>query len=824
MAMEDPTVPLEAPSGDHYRQIVESAVDYAIVGTDTRGVVTSWNEGARRLLGWTRDEMRGQTVHRFFTPEDVSEGRVEREMEIARAQGRASDERWHVRKNGERFWASGELMPMRDHGSEVTGFVKIIRDRTEQRQNQARLQELNTVLTSSEARLQLALETGGMGVWQANLKTNEVTWWPGMHALHGLDPSTPPLLMADYYQLVHPDDRPRLAQVLRGTLKQLGDRGVEYRIRWPDGSIHWLEGRGRLLLDASGQAWGIVGVCMDVTARKKTEADLKFLAEASVELAGGLADYPATLDKIAHLAVPHFADWCTVDILDDDGGELRRVAVAHADPAKEELARDLYRRFSSDRERLAGGGPWNVLRTGRPERVPEVTDEMLASSIANPEYLAALRVLGLHSYLGVPLAWQDKTLGVITFATSESARRYTAEDQELALDLAHRAAMAIENSRLLQTLRESDRAKDVFLATLAHELRNPLAPVWNGLSIIKRAPGDTRRVMQIADMIERQVGQLTRLVDDLLDVSRINTGKIELRKQHTNLVSILSSAMETSRPHIEACQHKLSVRFPDEPTDMEADPARLAQVFSNLLNNAARYTRPGGNIDVTVQAEPDRFLVKVRDNGAGIPPEMLNKVFALFTQFHHPAERSKGGLGIGLSLVDGLVRLHGGSVSAHSEGLGKGSEFVVCLPRTPPSVPEAPAPGRPEPTTQAGSVVRRVLVVDDNHDAAETLAELLRMLGNQVAVVHDGNAALSSAPVFKPDVILLDIGLPDINGYEVAQRLRQIQGMRQPRLIALTGWGQHEDKRRAAEAGFDDHWTKPVDPARLQELSRNLRM
>jgi PAS domain S-box-containing protein len=807
-------------AGDPYRQIVECAVDYAIVGADLDGRVTCWNEGARLVLGWSAEEMLGQTVHRFFTPEDVAAGVVEQEMESARTRGRASDERWHLRRDGERFWASGELMPLRDASGATTGYVKILQDRTEQRRATDRLQELNTVLSASEARLQLAVETCGMAVWQADLKTHAITWWPGMHALHGLPPDTPPLGMAEYYNLVVPEDREAVASVLRGTLKRESDEGVEYRVQWPDGSIHWLESRGRVLLDADGEAWAVAGVCVDITARKRTEADLKFLARASAELAC-LDDYQATLDKIAHLAVPRFADWCVVDMV-ADAGTMQRVAAAHVDPAKEELARELYRRFSADPGRFTGAGLWNVARTGKSELVEHISDEDLAGAATDPEYLATLRSLGLRSYIGVPLTVRGRTLGVIAFVTAESARSYTRADLALAQDLASRAAVAIENATLVQTLRDSDRAKDVFLATLAHELRNPLAPVWNGLSIIKRLPGDVRRVQQIADMIERQVAQLTRLVDDLLDVSRISRGKIELKQQHTNLVSILGSALETSRPHIEAAQHTLSVRFPDEPTDLYADPVRLAQVFANLLNNAAKYTRHGGNIDVIVEAHAEEFVVRVRDNGSGIPPDMLGKVFSLFTQVTDSAERSQGGLGIGLSLVEGLVRLHGGTVEARSEGIGTGSEFIVSLPRNPYMAPEPPKP--PLAAEQADvPAPRRVLVVDDNPDAAETLAELLRMLGNEVLVAHDGTDALACAPRFKPDVVLLDIGLPDVNGYDVARQLRHVPGMRQPRLIALTGWGQHEDKRRAAEAGFDDHWTKPVDPLRLQELSRNLR-
>jgi PAS domain S-box-containing protein len=670
---------------------------------------------------------------------------------------------------------------------------------------------------ASEARLQLALDVAGMGLWQADLKTLEVMWWPGMASIHGLPAGTAPLPMREYPHLIHPDDRESVVQSLRDAIACKSDSRAEYRVVWPDGSVHWIEGRAKLLLDERGEARVVTGVCLDITHRKRIEYDLKFLADASAELAG-LSDYQSTLDKIAHLAVPHFADWCMVDLLDENGS-LERVAAAHVDATKEHLVRRMQRRCPPEPGRIVGRGTWNVLRTGQTERVSEFSDELLEHAGHDEEYVGILRTLGLISYLGVPLAVRGQTLGLITFVTAESQRRYTAEDQALALDLAQRAAVAIENAKLLRAMQQSDRAKDVFLATLAHELRNPLAPVSTGLSIIRRAPGDAARVEQITGVIERQVTQLTRLVDDLLDVARIKTGKIELKKEPTNLASILRSAIETSRPHMEAGQHSFSVEIPQEPTDIEADPVRLAQVFSNLLNNAARYTPAGGQVDVALRAEPDRYVVYVRDTGPGIPPEMLKEVFGLFTQVTHPAERRQEGLGIGLSLVEGLVRLHGGTVEAHSEGPQKGSEFVVCLPRT-QITRRAPDPAG-EAGDQAGASQRhRILVVDDNRDAAETLAELLGMLGNEVAVALDGLSAIERVAQFQPDVVLLDIGLPDINGYEVARRVRRLKGIRRPRLIALTGWGQQQDKHLAAQAGFDQHWTKPVDIAQLQELSR----
>ena len=677
------------------------------------------------------------------------------------------------------------------------------------------LSQLAETLRQTEERLQLALESGGMGIWQVDLPTGQSTWWPGMDRLHGLPDGAEPLHGQNYYEVVDPRDRERLRAAITESIERTGWHRIEYRVVWPDGGVRWLEARARVRRDAAGQPVSMAGVCLDITRRRHREQDLKFLAEASAELAG-INDLRSTLDRIAQLAVPRFADWCAIDLLQD--GTLHRVAAAHVDPAKVQKLHELHRRYPPDA--TSTRGTWGVLRSGKGYMVREVTDEELQATVTDPDLLAILRTLGLHSYIGAPLNARGRTLGVVTFITTESRRRYGAEDLALAEDLARRAAVAIDNAQLVEQLRESDRAKDVFLATLAHELRNPLAPIWNGLSIIKKARGDPQRIEQVGGIIERQVGQLSRLVDDLLDVSRISTGKIELKKEPTNLVHVIGTAVEISRPHIEAAHHKLSIAFPDESTDLVADPARLAQVFSNLLNNAAKYTRRGGRIDVTVEARPDELEVRVKDNGSGIAPEMLGKVFGLFTQAPHPGEGRHGGLGIGLSLVDGLVRLHGGRVEATSPGLDQGSEFIVRLPRHRRESPAAPenAPresGAPAPVAHA----RRLLVVDDNEDAAETVAELLRMAGNEVVVVHDGRSAVAQAAEFRPDVVLLDIGLPDFSGYEVARRIRKLEGVRQPILIALTGWGQQQDKEQARQAGFDHHWTKPVDPARLQELS-----
>jgi PAS domain S-box-containing protein len=370
-----------------------------------------------------------------------------------------------------------------------------------------------------------------------------------------------------------------------------------------------------------------------------------------------------------------------------------------------------------------------------------------------------------------------------------------------------------------EALRQADRRKDEFLAMLAHELRNPLAPIRNALHILKMPDVPAPLLAQVRGMMERQVQHLVRLVDDLLDVSRIMRGKIQLRKEPLDLAAVISRAVETAQPGIEAQGHQLTVALPAEPVRLEGDLIRLAQVLANLLNNAAKYTERGGHIRLTAEAGRGEVAVRVRDNGIGIAPEMQGSIFDLFVQADQGAAHAQGGLGIGLTLVRRLVEMHGGSVSVSSPGLGQGSEFVVRLPAMPGARDDIhrPAEGSAAPV-QAAAELRHLLVVDDNEDAAESLAVLLRLGGHEVRVAHDGPGALQAARERPPDLVFLDIGMAGMDGYEVARRLRQEPGWGQRRLVAVTGWGQDEDRRRAQEAGFDYHLTKPADPVALQKL------
>ena len=372
-----------------------------------------------------------------------------------------------------------------------------------------------------------------------------------------------------------------------------------------------------------------------------------------------------------------------------------------------------------------------------------------------------------------------------------------------------------ERKHAEEDLREADRRKDEFLATLAHELRNPLAPIRNSLHIFRMAGIQDPTALRVTDMMERQVQHMVRMVDDLLEVSRISRGKIELRRERVDLAGILRNAVETSLPLIEAGGHKLTVEMPEAPLLMDADPVRLSQVFANLLNNSAKYTPPGGRISVRVTVEPGTAVICVSDNGEGIPAQMLSRVFNMFTQVN-TGSRAQGGLGIGLTLARTLVHLHGGSIEAKSPGQGLGCEFLVRLPLASQreEVESAPKSLQALPLDR----MRRVLVVDDNRDAADSLGMLLGFLGAEVAVAHDGRSALDKMATFHPEVVLLDLGMPEMSGLEVARRMREDPALAGITLVALTGWGQREDRRRTTEAGFDYHLVKPADLSALQTI------
>jgi PAS domain S-box-containing protein len=382
----------------------------------------------------------------------------------------------------------------------------------------------------------------------------------------------------------------------------------------------------------------------------------------------------------------------------------------------------------------------------------------------------------------------------------------------VSLDVTDKKRAEEELTLQAEQLREAARRKDEFLATLAHELRNPLAPVRTGLSVLDHAPSP-EAAARTRDMMERQLAHMVRLIDDLLDVSRITSGKVVLRREPVLLRNVVDIAIEANRPILDGAHHELSVSLPGAELLVEADATRLAQVIGNLLNNAIKYTPPGGRIVVASRREGAEAVIEISDNGLGIPSEHLERVFEMFNQVNRTLDRAQGGLGIGLALVRELVTLHGGTVRAESAGPGHGSTFTVRLP-----LAETRHAARTAPEKEKVSQQRRVLVVDDNIDAAQMLAMLLDMYGHETRTAHTGAEALDAAATFKPEVVFLDIGLPGMNGYEVARRLRNDPAVRGATLVALTGWGTEEDKSHALEAGFDYHLTKPVETTAIDRV------
>ncbi|CAH0351270.1 ATP-binding protein [Aquabacterium sp. CECT 9606] len=385
----------------------------------------------------------------------------------------------------------------------------------------------------------------------------------------------------------------------------------------------------------------------------------------------------------------------------------------------------------------------------------------------------------------------------------------------LGIDITERKHSEDQWQEISERLAQADRRKDEFLATLAHELRNPLAPMRNVVELLKRQALNANQLRWTREVLERQLQHMTHLVDDLLEVSRITQGKLELRRQPVELVQAVNSALEAATPLVQAAGHELTVDLPEQPILLDADPTRLTQIILNLLNNATKYTPPGGRIWLGIQQADERATVTVRDSGLGIPREQLTNIFEMFSQLTPALDRSQGGLGIGLALVRGLVELHGGTVAAHSDGPGMGSEFIVTLPLAQGT---STLPMKADKPDDDASRAKRILVVDDNEDAAESLEMLLGLQGHEVRSAGDGMAALRLAGEFLPELTLLDIGLPKLNGYEVAKLIRQQPWGANMLLVAVTGWGQAQDKQAADAAGFDRHLTKPVNPEDLRSI------
>jgi signal transduction histidine kinase/PleD family two-component response regulator len=534
-------------------------------------------------------------------------------------------------------------------------------------------------------------------------------------------------------------------------------------------------------------------------------ADMVRLYDLSARLSNTLELQAILRQVLTAVTALHGTDMGLVLLYDRDRGDLLPVASTG---------------LGDDHIRQIGRIPPGAGSAGAAllQRRPVIVEDVAADPLCAP-YRDAARQEGYRATCSTPLLTRGgDVIGVIAAYFRQPHR--PPENQFRLVELYTRqAAEALDNARLYQENREANRRKDEFLAMLAHELRNPLAPILNALHILRLSGTDSEDAEKARETAERQVRHMVRLVDDLLDVSRITRGKIELRKEPVELAGVVARAVESSRPLLDGRSHRLEVSAVPEGVWVEADPTRLEQILANLLNNAAKYTEPGGRIWLTARQDNGAVEVRVKDTGIGLAPDMLPRVFEPFVQVDQSLERAQGGLGIGLTLVRSLVEMHGGTVQAQSAGLGQGSEFVVRLPVLAPS---AAAAARPVAATEPSPVrPLRVLLVDDHKDSAESLATVLRLQGQEVNLAHDGPSALAAAQAFRPEVVLLDIGLPGMDGYQVAQRLRERTDFQEIMLIALTGYGQEEDRRRSLAAGFNYHLVKPVDHELLGQILRD---
>jgi signal transduction histidine kinase/ActR/RegA family two-component response regulator len=545
------------------------------------------------------------------------------------------------------------------------------------------------------------------------------------------------------------------------------------------------------------------------------ERRLRFLADASVMLASAV-DTRETLQSLARMIVPTLADWCTITLRELDG-TVRRIAGVHRDPACAQVIADYLERFDPAQHRSSAMA--DAVREGRSYFAPHVDKEWLAAAAQSEDHLRALETLGCTSTIVAPILARGVAIGAISMSISDDSRRFEELDHLLARELGALTGLAIDNARraterehLLDQAEAASRAKDEFFAILGHELRNPLAPIQTATELLRMRGGTPERELAV---IERQTRHLTRLVDDLLDVARIARGGVDLSREPVDVAEIVRNATDMVEPLLVKHHHQLTMNIA-RGLVVDADPTRLAQILGNLLTNAASYTPPGGSIEVRAVRDGDRITIRVRDTGIGIPAEMLPNIFEPFVQQRQPLDRSRGGLGLGLAIVRSLVEAHGGSVRAHSEGPGHGTEVTVELPAAaaPARVESEPSAPAPAPRVDAPGV----LVVDDNEDACALLAETLERAGYVVRTAGDAAEALAVCQSYMPSAALLDIGLPGMDGFELARRMRALPGFDRVFLVAVTGYGQDADRERTREAGFDEHLVKPVTMKQIRAV------
>jgi PAS domain S-box-containing protein len=782
-------------------RITLGCIGDAVIATDTAGRITSLNAVAESLTGWTEEEATGEpldTVFRIVNEEtrQTVPNPAMRAMREGAVVGLANHTLL-IAKDGTERSIDDSAAPIRSRKDQIVGCVLVFRDVTERRRLESQIVE------QGEAARKLAaiVDSSEDAIISKTLDSIIQSWNAAAERIFGY---TAAEAVGRHITMLFPADRLDEEDQIIARIRA-GERVDHFdtvRLR-KDGTAIPVSLTISPIRDREGRIIGASKIARDITERKRAEERLRLLSEVAAVILYAHAPDALVRTLFAKIGPTIGADSYFNYIVNETGDGLR-LASCVGIPAEALLPRLEFG------EILCG--------TAALHRQPVVVAHVQQCSDPKAQ---AVRALGVRAYAAFPLTSGNLLLGTLAFA-SRSKDEFYADELTFLETICHYVAVAYERLRLLEKLRQADHKKDEFLATLAHELRNPLAPIRTGLQLMQMAGGSVETVEQARTMMERQVVQMVRLVDDLMDLTRISRGKIELKKQPVELAAVVQSAVETARPLIEEMGHELTVRLPEQPIIVEADLTRLAQVFWNLLNNAAKYTDRGGRIWLTAERQGGDVVVAVKDTGIGIPADRLRSIFEMFSQVEAALSRSQGGLGIGLCLVNRLVQMHGGSIEAESEGPGRGSRFVVRMPL----VVEQHETSRTGDNGGAAKATAklRILVVDDNRDAAESLAMLLKTMGNNVRTANDGEKGVQAAAEFRPRVILMDIGLPKLNGYEACRRIRQEAWSKNIFIIAVTGWGAEDDRRRSEEAGFDRHMVKPVDPTSLMELVADLNV
>ncbi len=822
-------------SEQRFHGLVDAVVDYAIFMLDPDGYVSTWNAGAARLKGYTASEIVGEHFSVFYTPEDRAAGKPQRFLEIVRRDGRIEDEGFRVKKDGSRFWADVVITALRDENGEVTGFAKVTRDLTERRQAQAELVREQVARAAAEqagqrvreseeryralsSRLQVVFEGVADAIMAQDSEGRIVFANTAAATVFGFD--SPEVLMkanadtvSSRFDVLDRDDRPSAGPKLRAADMLASGPSTDGVLHLRDrltGIDRWVATRNSRVSGGGGEPDLVITIWHDVTPERRRERQARFIADATIALAASL-DERMMLTSLAEALIPGIGDWCSISLVSEDAFENIAVAAREGRlSADQELFHRTFLESSGER------GPRPAARTGQTMLL-----EFPESDVAQAALVA-------------PIKLRRETIGVIALFLDRGTRRYDWMHVASVEEICRRTSAALENARLFAAAQraaasaeEASRAKDEFLATVSHELRTPLTAILGWARLL----ADRTKEPSIAkpiDVIHRNALAQAKIIDDILDVSRVITGKFRLETKTTEIVSIVRDALEVVRPSAAAKGVALEYTTEAAAIELVADPQRLQQAIWNLLSNAVKFTDAGGRVSVSLRRTDVALVVNVQDTGAGIDASFLPFVFDRFRQADATTTRRIGGLGLGLAIVRHIIELHGGSVSATSEGLGKGSTFSIVLPlRAVAQDVDEVRPAAPKPVENAGGAGLsgvKVLVVEDDDDTRELIVNALSQRGAEVVSAASALAGFQRFREQRPDVIVSDVGMPGEDGYAFIARLRSLpldEGGEVPAL-ALTAFAGAEDQRRALAAGYTLHAGKPIDPDALSSLVARL--